>query len=79
MKAGMLALPLAAVALNELAEAVLDSLPRCGFRRADRLTSSATTQAQIQGYKLVHPQIAPINELLQLVKRLHNTVQQRDI
>jgi hypothetical protein len=36
----------------------------------DGLTSSATTQAQTQGFELVHPNICPIHELLEPVKRL---------
>ena len=32
------------------------------------VTNSTTTQAQIQGYKLAHPNIYPIYELLEQVK-----------
>ena len=35
----------------------------CGYRRASRLTNSATTQAQIQGFELAHPNIYPTYEL----------------
>ena len=58
-----------AAALGELARAVLESWPWwCGCRRAGRLTNSATTQAQIQGFELAHPNIYPIYELLECVK-----------
>jgi hypothetical protein len=46
---------------------------------------SATTQAQIQGSELAHPNTYPINELLDLVKgtvlllALHDTWQQQEI
>ena len=36
--------------------------------KAGRLTSSATTQAQIQGFELAQPNIHPICELLECVK-----------
>jgi hypothetical protein len=39
----------------------------CGCRRAGGLTNSATTQAQIQGFELVYPNICPIYELLEHV------------
>ena len=53
-----------AAALGELARAVLESSPWwCGCRRAGRLTNSATTQAQIQGFELAHPNIYPTYEL----------------
>ena len=39
-------------------------------RRASRLTSSDTSQAQIQGFELAHPNIYPINELLECMKGL---------
>lgn len=35
----------------------------CGHRRAGRLSYSATTQAQIQGFELICPNIYPICEL----------------
>ena len=35
-----------------------------------RLTSSDTSQAQIQGFELAHPNIYPIKELLKCMKRL---------
>ena len=58
-----------AAALGELARAVLESSPWwCGCRRAGRLTNSATTQAQIQGFELAHPNIYPIYELLECMK-----------
>ena len=48
-------------ALGELAKPVLESWPQwCGSRRDGRLTSSATNQAQIQGFDLSHPNIHPI-------------------
>ena len=34
------------------------------------MTSSATTQAQIQGFELAHPNIYPICELLEHMKGL---------
>ena len=34
------------------------------------LTSSDTSQAQIQGFELAHPNIYPINELLECMKGL---------
>ena len=34
------------------------------------LTSSDTSQAQIQGFELAHPNIYPINELLECMKVL---------
>ena len=33
--------------------------------KASRLTSSDTSQAQIQGFELAHPNIYPIDELLE--------------
>jgi hypothetical protein len=61
-----------------------------GHRRAGWLTNSAATKAQIQGFKLSHPNIYPIDELLDHVKGsvlqidqklqdLHDTGQQQDI
>jgi hypothetical protein len=48
---------------------VLESLPRWHrYRRAGRLINSATTQAKIQGFKLAHPNIYPICELLKPMK-----------
>lgn len=35
----------------------------------DGLTNSFTTQAQIQGFKLTHPNIYPILEILEHVKQ----------
>ena len=67
MRAGDLTLP--PVALGKLARAVLETFPWwCGCRRAGRLISSATTQAQIQVFELAHPSIYPIYELLECVK-----------
>ena len=55
--------------MGELAGAVLESPPWwCGCRRAGRLTSSAITQAQIQGFKMVHPNIYPTDELPEYMK-----------
>ena len=49
--------PLLAVALGDIARAVMESLPWCyGSRRAG-LTTSAITQAQIQGFELAHTNI----------------------
>jgi hypothetical protein len=60
---------LLAAALDELAGAVLESLPWwCGYGKAGGLTSSAISQAQIQGFELTYPNIHPINELLECVK-----------
>ena len=42
----------------------------CGYRRADGLTSSDTSQAQIQAFELIHPNIQPIDELLECMKGL---------
>lgn len=39
-------------------------------RRAGRLTSADTYQAQNQGFGLVHPNIHTINELLECIKGL---------
>lgn len=39
-------------------------------RRVAWLTSSETSQAQIQGWELVHPSIHPVNKLLDCVKGL---------
>jgi hypothetical protein len=61
----------ATAALGELAGAVLKSLPwwyRCG--RAGRLTNLSTTQAQILGFELAHPNICCIYELLKVMKGL---------
>ena len=56
-------------ALGKLAWVVLEISPWCCvYRRAGRLTNSATTQGQIQGFELVHPNIYPIYELLEVVK-----------
>jgi hypothetical protein len=41
---------------------------QCGYRRASRLTNSATIQAQIQGFELAHPNIYSIYELLKHLK-----------
>ena len=50
---------------------VLESWPWwCGCRRAHELTNSAATQAQTQGFELVHPNIYPIHELLEHLKGL---------
>ena len=55
--------------LDELATAMLESLLWwCGYRRAGRLTSPDSTQAQMQGLELVHPNIYPIYEPLERVK-----------
>jgi len=37
----------------------------CGYGRAPRLICSDTTQAQTQGFELAHPNIYPIDELLE--------------
>ena len=42
----------------------------CGCRRVGQLTNSVTTQAQIQGIELAHPNIYAIYELLEGVKWL---------
>ena len=55
--------------MGELAGAVLETLPwwyGCG--RTGRLTNSATTQAQIQGFELAHLYIYIIYERLECVK-----------
>ena len=60
-----------AAALGEVAGAVLKSWPwgwEC--RRAGRLTNSAITQDQVQGFDLAHPNIYLIYELLKYVKGL---------
>ena len=60
-----------AASLGKLARAVLESLFWwCGHGRAGRLTNSATTQAQIQGFELAHPNIYPTYKLLECVKGL---------
>lgn len=47
-----------AVVLDELAGAGLESSPGwCGYRRAGRLTSSDISQARIQGFELIHPNL----------------------
>ena len=58
------------VVLGELAGAVLEeSLPWWyGCRRTSGVASSATTQAQMQGFELAHPNIYPIYEPLERVK-----------
>jgi hypothetical protein len=56
-------------------------------RRVSGLTSSATAQAQTQGFELAHPNIYPINELMECMKEptdpklqaLHDTGQQQDL
>lgn len=61
--------PLPGMALGELAREVQESLPwRCEGGRAGGLTTSATTQAQIQGWELARFNIYSIYELLELVK-----------
>lgn len=40
----------------------------CGCRTAVRLTSSAISQAQKQGFELAHPQIYIIYELFEFMK-----------
>jgi hypothetical protein len=56
---------LLAAGLGDLAGAVLESLPWwCGCGRAGGLTSSDTTQAQVQGFVLAHP----ISMMLEYVK-----------
>ena len=52
-----------AVALGELAEAVLENIP--GEEGVGELGNSAATQAQIHGFELVHLNIYPIYELLE--------------
>jgi len=52
------------VALYGLAVSRQESLPRwCGYSISGRLTSSDTSQIQIQGFELVHTNIYSINEL----------------
>ena len=41
-----------------------------GCENPSGLTSSDTSQAQIQGFELAHPNIYPINELLECMKGL---------
>ena len=61
-----LVLPLPAVVLGKLAGAVLKSSPWCcGCGRAGRLTNPTPTQA-IQHIELVHPNIYPTYELLEV-------------
>jgi hypothetical protein len=50
---------------GEKTQAVLESLTWwwCVYRRAGGLTSSATTQAQIQGFEFAHPNVYPNCEL----------------
>jgi hypothetical protein len=69
MTARELTLPLtSAVAWGELARVVLESPPWwCSCGRAGRLTNSATTQGQIRGSELTHPNMDPIYELLKRV------------
>ena len=56
--------------LDELATAMLESLLWwCGYRRAGRLTSPDSTQAQMQGFELAHSDIYII-ELLENVKKM---------
>ena len=59
-----------AVTSGELTKAMLDhSLWWCGYRRAGRLTDSGNSQAQIQGFELVHLNIYPSYDLLELLRR----------
>lgn len=61
--------PLPEVTLSELTKAKLESWPwwyGCG--RAGKLTNSAITQAQIQGFEVAQPNIYPIYELLEHLK-----------
>ena len=37
--------------------------------KASGLTSSDTSQGQIQGFELAHPNIYPINELLEYINK----------
>ena len=62
--------PLPAAALSERASrAELESWPWWyGCRRDSRLTSSATTQAQIEGSELAQPNMYSNDELLEYVK-----------
>lgn len=63
--------PLSAAALGELAKAVLESsLWWCGCRRIGGLTNSATSQAQILGFELPHPNIYLTYDLLKCMKGL---------
>ena len=57
-----------AVALGELAEAVLENIP--GEEGVGELGNSAATQAQIHGFQLVHLNIYPIYELPEHMKQL---------
>lgn len=60
MSAGAWLCPFLVVELGELAVAVLEnSTWCCGCRRADALTNLATTQAQKNGFKWVHPTSTP--------------------
>ena len=65
-----------AVTLGDVDKAVVETLPWWyESRRAGGLTTSAITQAQIQGFELVHPNIYLIYELLEHVKRLALQIQ----
>lgn len=58
-----------AVTLNELTRVMLENSSLCcGCRRAHWLTSSYTFQVQILGFQLAHPNIYPIDDLLEHVK-----------
>jgi hypothetical protein len=68
MRAGELTLPFVGCSILQLARAVLESSLCCGYGRAGWLTYSATTQYQIQGFELAHPDIYTIYELPQYWK-----------
>jgi hypothetical protein len=59
------------VASGKLPRAILErSAWWCEYRRARGQTNSATTQAQIQGFELTHPNICMTYELLEHMKWL---------
>lgn len=71
MSAEELGLPLLAATLDELAVIGPGSLPRwCGCVRGGKLTSSDISQAQTQDFELVHPNIYPIDKLLEYMMGL---------
>lgn len=68
--------PSSAAALGEVTGAGLkSSFWWCGYCRASKLTNSATTQVQIQGFELTHPNSCSIYELLECVKGLALQIQ----
>jgi hypothetical protein len=59
-----------------LAGAVLERSPWwCGHRGDSKLTNSATSQALVQVFELVHPKLYPIYDLLEWMKGLSLQIQ----